>query len=123
MDRMQNRMIASMTREVRYPGEELGQYVRRRNQMASRLAGEHGRWSRLWANRLCTWRAHLLRERNEHVLVARVYIWRGAEYLRERRLQRGSLAVAGRTNTRLPQNASVLARWEEGCNVAHTHVK
>ena len=122
LDMLQNKMVAVMTREPRYPEEELASYLRRRNQMASRLASKLGRWSHVWARRVVAWHDHLNRLRNAHTLVARVFHWHGAAWLRERRLEHGSIATAGRTRTRLPFSMPVHQRWEEGVAVAEALV-
>ena len=118
LDLLQTKMLAVMTREQRYPDEELARYIKRRNQMASRMARTHGRWSRTWAKRVLDWRDHLIRPRNEDHLVARVFSWHGAQWLRQQRLQHGCTATSGRTRTRLPISAVVHQRWEEGCDNA-----
>ena len=113
LDALQTKMIAVLTPEVRWPDEELGMYIKRRNQMASRLAGGLGRWSRVWAKRVINWHDHLCRARNAKSLTSRIFLWHGAAWLREQRLLHGTSSIGGRTRTRLPVSAFVERRWEE----------
>ena len=107
-----------MTRVVRYPDEPLADSIKRRNQMASRVAGRLGRWSHIWARRVISWNDHLNRLRNAESLVSRIYHWHGAAWLRAQRLEHGSAASAGRTRTRVPISMAVQPRWEESVKAA-----
>ena len=80
--------------------------------MASRLAGKHGRWSRIWAKRVLEWRDDLERARNADHFVSRVYHWHGAQWLRQQRLQHGNVATSGRTRT--PE----MGRGHERCRIS-----
>ena len=122
LDKLQSKMVAVMTREVRYPDEELASYIKRRNQMASRLAGRLGRWSHVWARRVVAWHDHLNRSRNAATLVARTFHWHGALWLRTQRLEHGTSALAGRTRTRIPVSMPVHTRWEESVRDAESTV-
>ena len=114
LDGLQNKMVAVMTREVGYPDEQLANYIKRRNQMASRVAGRRGRWSHIWAKRVVALHDCMHRQRNAESLVSRIFHWHVAAWLREQRLEHGSTAGAGRTRTRIPISMPVQQRWEEG---------
>ena len=61
VDRLQTKLIAAFLRIQRLPGEDVADYVRRRNRSAARVAGRSGRWSLFWAQRITRWDEHIRR--------------------------------------------------------------
>ena len=98
LDHLQQKMIASLVRIPRVPGEEAAAYVRRRGRAARTICTEHGIWSDHWFGRALAWDEHLARPRNFASWPAQLWEYRGRQWLID---QRASFApsVASRCST------------------------
>ena len=121
LDKMQNKMIASLVREPRIPDESSGDYVRRRSTSANALSRRAGKWSRIWGSRVISWEEHMKRPRNGDSLCARLYEFYGASWLQDQRLLHGTSAVSGRTRTRVSEQRWVAQRWQLGVQYAKAY--
>jgi hypothetical protein len=126
VDKIQQKMTASLLRLPREPGEEADSYVKRRGRAARKICSERGLWSNHWFGRSLAWDEHLARPRNFVSWPAKLREYRGRQWLIEQRASfapsvasRGSTAsvFAGRTGTRsFP--GKVQARWHDGIDFA-----
>ena len=120
LDAIQTRMVAILMRARRQEHETMQQFVRRRNQMASRECGRAGRWSAMWFRRVIAWHDHLGRPANAASWPALLLHFRGEELLQRTHAAMGSSSVhAGRTGTRAFPGV-VRRRWHDGVAFAKT---
>ena len=123
LDRVQQKMTATILRAPRAAGEDVDAYVRRRGRLARNQCLQQGQWSDFWFSRASKWDEHLARERNGYSWSARLRDYRGMHWLMERRAAlapRVSAVVsirAGRTGTRAAPG-KVHARWHDGIEYA-----
>jgi hypothetical protein len=124
IDRLQQKMVASMLRLPRLEGEEPDAYVRRRGRLARRHCQQQGTWSAHWFSRATSWDQHLSRPRNKCTWSAMLRGFRGKEWLMQQRSSfapSGGLAqaslFAGRTGTRAI-HGKVQMRWHDGIDYA-----
>ena len=121
-DGVQNKMLATLQRTPRLPGELAHEYVRRRNHLASHQAKSMGRWSEIWYERVVLWKEHLERERNAHSWPAQTLHFRGRTFLQQvRAFNSSTSAAAGRTGTRALRGI-VHARWQDGAHLCQTRL-
>ena len=128
LDRQQQKMVASMMKVPRIPGEEAADYVRRRGRLANKICKTHGTLSSHWFSRCVKWDEHLSRARNMHTWAARLREYHGKQWLIERRAQFApssasrsspSSSSAGRTGTRAI-HGKVHMRWHDGVDYARS---
>ena len=123
LDKLQQKMTATVMRVPRVAGEDIDVYVRRRGRIARNHCVQQGRWSDFWFGRAIQWDDHLARERNSYSWSARLRDYRGMQWLMDRRASlapRDSNSVsikAGRTATRAVRG-KVHARWHDGIEYA-----
>lgn len=110
MAALQRRLVAISLRLCRRPGEEPRDFVRRRGWEAAKVVGAETAWLRRQSRRLLDWHEHLRRDRAGS-WAAKFAQWRGAEWLQQRRADRGSSALAGLTGSRRPGLGGVHTRW------------
>ena len=128
VDRLQQKMTASLLRLPPAPGEEAESYVRRRGRAARKICEEHGTWSDHWFGRALNWDEHLARPRNCESWPAKLREYKGKQWLMDRRVSfaptvasRASTAsvFAGRTGT-MSFRGKVHARWHDGVDFARS---
>ena len=126
VDKLQQKMMASMLRLPRLEGEEPDRYVRRRGRLARGHCQQHGLWSAHWFARAIAWDEHLARPRNNHTWSARLRDFRGKVWLMQRRasfspsgasIVGSASLLAGRTGTRAV-HGKVQMRWHDGIDHA-----
>ena len=129
VDRLQQKMVASVVRLPRVAGEEAADYVRRRGRLARKSCAEQGIWSQHWFSRAVHWDDHLCRPLNFATWPAQLREHRGKQWLMD---CRASLAparsssssevsvLAGRTGTRT-FSGKVHTRWHDGVDFARSH--
>ena len=119
LDGMQRKMVATVMRIPRYPGEETPGYVRRRGRAAASHCKRVGTWSQRWFKRAVDWHSHLERPRNSHTWPAKTLHHRDREWLMRRRASllpdncNSGSCMAGRTDTRAFPGC-VHMRWDDG---------
>ena len=92
---VQKRMIATVRRLRRAPGEDPAIFARRRARDAGRIARDSCCWQKCLAERAGAWHDHLCRERNSSSWPARLLTDRGAQWIHEeRRMERGGAEQA-----------------------------
>ena len=123
VDCLQRKMVATLQRAPKYPGEELPDYVRRRGRLAASSCRAAGSWSKRWFSRVVDWNAHPERQRNRYTWSSRLLHYMDREWFINRRASllpvdgcTGSV-LAGRTDTRTNPGC-VHARWHDGIEFA-----
>lgn len=123
LDVTQKRMVASLDRATREPGEDVHAFCRRRRRHAGDLCRKHGLWSDFWFQRVLNWHEHLKRHVESHLHW--ILDWHGESWLQEQRMQfvpENSVlcrlyAFAGLAGTRA-NSGKVQPRWHEGVSYA-----
>ena len=125
VDGLQRKMVATLQRVPKYPGEDLGDYVRRRGRLAGTSCRASGLWSKRWFTRAASWNAHLERDRNRYTWSARLLHYMDRQWFADRRASllpvdgfSGSI-LAGRTDTRTNPGC-VHTRWHDGIEFGKT---
>ena len=127
LDAIQRKMIANVQRIPRYPGEDVGDFVKRRGRAAAHTCRISGPWSHKWFRRCLDWNEHLERPRNGHSWPAQLLHFRDRQWFIERRASLlpadcGSAScVAGRTSTRAIHGC-VHTRWHDGIEFAKQQI-
>ena len=80
------------------------------------IARYHGAWGTQHAQRVVTWAEHLKRPRNHYSPAARLYCWRDATWLQQRRLD-PLIGGAARPGTRAT-SGPIHRRWDESVDIA-----
>ena len=120
VDRIHQKMTATMLRLPRLEGEDPDTYVRRRGRAARTLCREQGSWSADWFARAADWDEHLARPRNQNTWSATLRDFRGKDWLMQQRASFASSSAslrAGRTGTRAI-HGKVQVRWHDGIDYA-----
>ena len=119
IDRTQRKMMSILARIPRQTGESDNIYFRRRRRQISTTCTQSGLWSLRFANRVCSWDAHLHREANQNSWAAKLLRYHGEEWLAARRSRfGGAFGPSGRTCTRILPGAPC-PRWHDGVTAAH----
>eukprot|EP00969_Alexandrium_andersonii_P288496 12753949-Alexandrium_andersonii.AAC.1 len=113
LDRLQSKMIACMMRVPIYEHEGPAEYVRRRNHIASRLAGKSGRWSSHWFRKAVSWHRHLQRGHDHESWAVQLANHRGELWLEARRALSSTNRPGSRRMAGPPRK-----RWHEGIQMA-----
>lgn len=123
VDRVQRRMMASLL-GLRKSAEEAPEgFVRRRARHAGQCVAKAGLWSHRCAKRVVAWEAHLRRPANKNSWASQLLMYRGREWLQERRAAQESPSIqAARTGTRVAAG-KVQTRWHDGAVYAQSHIK
>ena len=127
LDGIQRKMVATVQRIPRYPGEDLGDFVKRRGRAAASTCRTSGSWSHKWFRRALDWNAHLERPRNIHSWPAKLLHFKDRQWFIERRASLlpadcgGASCLAGRTGTRAFRGC-VHTRWHDGIEFAKDHL-
>ena len=85
LNRLQRKMVASLQRLQKLPGEEPPEFVRRRNRFATLQIRESGFWSKLHCQRVLAWDAHCRRPPNSASWAPKLLEYHAAEWLSARR--------------------------------------
>jgi len=119
LDITQRKMVGVLMKVAPYPEEAPEQFRRRRGRLAKQVCDVHGWWSKQWFTRAIAWDSHSRRPRNQYSWSAAViqWKWRDAAWLQQRRSERGTSSLAGRTDTR-SFRGRVQQRWETGIDYA-----
>ena len=129
LDRVQQKMAASLIRPAWRPGEEAPEYVRRRGRAARKWCKDNGQWSARWFQRALKWNEHLTRAHDPNNWGAQLLKYHGREWLMWRRAMfaptsasRASPAsiLAGRTDTRAFRG-KVCTRFHDGIEFARSY--
>ena len=128
IDRVQAKMYIIVKNLRPRPGEDLIAWNRRRWKHAAKDVKSQGSWSSRWFNRSLRWDEHI--ERHPEFIVSPLRVWRGSDWLVERRQEllpalpaifsAGSYSrssFAGRTGTRA-SSGCVHKRWHDGIDYA-----
>ena len=128
IDRVQAKMYIIVKNLRPRPGEDLIAWNRRRWRHAAKDMKSQGPWSSRWFNRSLRWDEHI--ERHPECIVGPLRVWRGSDWLVERRQEllpalpaifsAGSYSrssFAGRTGTRA-SSGCVHKRWHDGIEYA-----
>ena len=121
LDRLQRKMVASIQRIARTPGELPADYVRRRNRVATGQIRRVGAWSTTHCQRVLDWDAHCRRPRNQNSWASKLLDFHGEGWLNERRLE-ASRGAESRLNCRACQGAPA-PRWFEGVKYARAVIR
>ena len=117
IDRLQKKMVAGILHIPMSPGESPSDFVKRRGRISSNKCRDLGLWSARHCKRVIAWRDHIQRPANDTAWPARLYQHKGFQWLRERRAERHSSLLAGRTGTRVAPG-HVAIRWHDGVRYA-----
>ena len=120
-DRLQRKMVACIMGMKMIPGDTPEMFIRKRNRTVTAVCEEQGLWSKRHCKRLIQWRDHISRSRNAHSWPAVLHEYRGFQWLLERRIERGSGPLAGRTGTRA-EAGHVATRWHDGVRFAERYL-
>ena len=127
LDGIQRKMVATVQRIPRYPGEEVGDFVKRRGRVAARACKNSGLWSHKWFRRSLDWNEHLERPRNIHSWPAKLLHFKDRQWFIERRASwlpadgGAASSLAGRTDTRACRGC-VHTRWHDGIEFARSQL-
>ena len=122
IDAYQAKMLSWLMDVHPEPGEDIGEFVRRRCRRANTLTESHGRWSLAWAKSCTSFDGHVSRNTSGRLWPALLKPLRDRTWLMEKRASFAPAnsiranswnAFAGRTNTRRAPGG-VATRWEDG---------
>ena len=126
LDCMQRKMVSTVLRTPRHPGEDTADFVKRRGRIAGRKCRSVGQWSQRWFTRAVEWNEYLKRPRNCQTWASKLIHYRNRQWFIERRASllpvngfSGS-CIAGRTETRAVRGC-VHTRWHDGIEFAKNH--
>ena len=109
LDRVQTKMIASILRTARFPGEPIEDFCRRRNRSAAEKCRQHGLWSKHWFKRASDWDKHLERAHNERSWPVMLRPFHDAIWLEEQRVAHNMSGTQTRVMPGRPR-----MRWDDG---------
>ena len=110
-------MVAVLLGLKMWPGEDIGEFVRRRMTEAGRVCRRQRLWSERVAQRIVNWDAHLRRGHCSS-WASQAYAWRNSSWYRARRVVAGSASVwAGRLGLRESAGRPRIC-FEEGADAA-----
>ena len=117
MDSIQRKMVSVLFEIRPQPTEEWDEFHKRRRRVSGRIADKSGRWSRLWARSVCTWRDHVQRNHDRSAWSAPLLAWHDQEWLHMQRVMASTSHNESRTRTRACRG-KVHRRWEDGASRA-----
>ena len=113
LDQVQTHMLSLLFPCVPVPGEPPTDFYRRRSLLSGRLATAAGRWSRAWAESVCSWHDHCCRAHDHRNWNSYIYTHKCEAWLAERRIWNSRGQETHRTNTRAA-HGKVTRRFFEG---------
>ena len=109
VDTLQTRMMASILRTARLPGELAPDYCKRRNKLAATECRQLGRWSVHWFRRALAWDEHLVRGHSRQSWSVLLNKFHDHIWLEEQRL----VSSMQGTGTRIGRGRPSM-RWQDG---------
>ena len=117
-------MFGRMLALKRSPDDSVGDFCRKRDIRAGKLAEKTGRLSRIWADRVLKWSDHLVRPRNVHSWASQLFHVQTSDWLMAQRLPHvcnSRSLYGGATGTRALALAPRL-RFEQSLDQALEHL-
>ena len=117
LDRTQRKMISNLLQIRPKPSEAYEDFSKRRRLFCGRQASKHGRWSHFWAESICSWNDHVMRNHDNKAWSTSLLHWHGESWLALQRQVASRGATDSRTGTRAVRS-KVQKRWFEGAQAA-----
>ena len=118
LDSLQAKMVASMMRVPRLPGELLPDFCRRRNRTAAVHCRQAGRWSKDWFARSIRWNDHIQRNHVQHCWLMMLTAFQDQLWLDSCRALSRSHGTMTRT-----QRGRPCMRWQDGVQYASARLQ